>query len=81
MAHVVSTYERAYAWTPQKENNVEWRQSFVLKHFSVNDNATAWKYIDLLSSAVRQFSESERFPEDGQLMPKHVATDAILTLF
>jgi hypothetical protein len=38
---------------PQKENNVERRESFVLKqtYFSVNnDNAIAWKYTDLRSS-------------------------------
>jgi hypothetical protein len=53
-----STYEVAQTWTSQKENNAERRESFVLRQtpFSVNnDNATAWKYIALRSSAKRHF--------------------------
>jgi hypothetical protein len=47
----------------------------------VHNNAIALKYIDLRSSAVRQFSKSEQLPEDGQVRPKHVAVDMILMLF
>jgi hypothetical protein len=71
-------------WTPQKENNVERRECFVLKqtYFIVNNiNAIAWRYIDLRSSAVWRFSNSEQLPEDGQVRPKHVAILVILTLF
>jgi hypothetical protein len=45
----------AHAWMLQKENSAEQREGFILKqmYFSVNnDNATAWKYINLRSSAV-----------------------------
>jgi hypothetical protein len=45
----------------QKENNMKWRESFILKqmYFSANnDNAIAWKYVDLRSSAVWWFSEN-----------------------
>jgi hypothetical protein len=45
---------------PQKENNANWRESFILKqtYFSANnDNAIAWKYFDLRSSAVRRFQQ------------------------
>jgi hypothetical protein len=32
--------EGAQTWTPQKETNVEWRESFILQqtYFSVNNN-------------------------------------------
>jgi hypothetical protein len=58
-------------------------ESFVLRqtHFSEQRYATAWKYIDLWSSAVRQFSESEQLPEDGQIRPKRVASEVILMSF
>jgi hypothetical protein len=60
------------------------RESFVLKltYFSVkNNNAIVWKYIDLWSSAVWQFSKSKQLPEDGQVQLKHVAIDVIFMLF
>jgi hypothetical protein len=49
-------------------------KSFGLKgtYFSVNDdNAIAFKYFDLRSSA--EVSKSEHLPEDGQVRPKHIA--------
>jgi hypothetical protein len=46
-----------------------------------NDNAIAWKYIDLRRSAVRRFSKSEQLPEEGQGGPKHIAINVILILF
>jgi hypothetical protein len=47
-------------------------------YFSANnDNSLAWKYIDLSSVTVRQFSNSEQLPEDGQVRPKHVAVEMI----
>jgi hypothetical protein len=51
-------------WTLQKERNMERRESLILKetNFSVNnDNAIAWKYIDLRSrrsSAVQKFQKA-----------------------
>jgi hypothetical protein len=44
---------------PQKENNAQWRESFILKqtHFSVNTICNSMEYIDLRSSAVRQFQK------------------------
>jgi hypothetical protein len=45
-------------WMLQKEKNAEWRECFILKgmYFSANnDNAIAWKYIDLRCSAVWWF--------------------------
>jgi hypothetical protein len=68
----------------EEENNAEWTESFVLKqtHFSVNnDNAVTWKYIDLRSRAVGRIANSEHLPKDGQIGPKHVATDVILMSF
>jgi hypothetical protein len=70
--------KEAQTWTPQRENNVERRESFVLKqmYFIVNnDNSVAWKYFDLRSSA-----KSEQLPDDGHIRLKHVAIDVILML-
>lgn len=68
-------------WTPQKENNTEWRELHSQTHFSANnDNTIALKHIDLRHSAVRWFSKSEQLPEDGQVGLKHVAIDVILIL-
>jgi hypothetical protein len=39
------------------------------------------KYIDLQFSAVRWFSKNGQLPEDGEVVPKHVAIDVILILF
>jgi hypothetical protein len=50
----------AQIWTLQNVNKAERRENFVLKqmYFSVNnDNAVAWKYIDLRPSAVRRFQK------------------------
>jgi hypothetical protein len=47
-------------------------------HSSENDNAAAWKYIDLGSSAVRRLSKSELLPEDDQVRPKRVAIDTCI---
>jgi hypothetical protein len=61
-----------------KENNAERRESFILKqtHFSVNnDNAIAWKYIDLRPCAVWQFQKSEQLLKDGQVRLKHITID------
>jgi hypothetical protein len=56
-AQLVRTYiQRGHKHGRHK--NKEWRESFILKqmYFSVNnDNATAWKYIELKSSAVQWF--------------------------
>jgi hypothetical protein len=61
--------KRAKTWTPQKEENAEWRESFVHRqtHFSVNnDNAATWKYIKIQCSAT--VSKNELFHEDVILM-------------
>jgi hypothetical protein len=46
-----------------------------------HNNAIAWTCIDLIPSAVRQFSKSEQFHEDGQVRLKHGIIDLILMLF
>jgi hypothetical protein len=53
----------AETWMPQKENNAEQRE-FILKQTRSsmnNDNAIAWKYIDLRSSAVQQFQKMNSY--------------------
>jgi hypothetical protein len=68
---------------PQKENNAEWRESFILRqtHFNVNNDMQ--QHGNILSyiwcSAV--VSKGEQLPEDGQVGPQHVAIDMILMLF
>jgi hypothetical protein len=57
------------------KNNAEWGERVVL------DNAIVCKFIDLRSSAVQRFSDSDQLPEDGHVRPKYVEIDAILMLF
>jgi hypothetical protein len=73
----------AQTWTPQKENKMEGRESFILKqtHFSVNNDMQHHGNIltyDLCSATV---SKHEQFPEDNQVGTKHVTTDVILMAF